>query len=165
MSGKIKLMMLVLVASLCLTACGRDKEQTQQTSPPAGEVKSQTEPPPPVIIPVAGKVLEILDTGGFVFISLDWNGKQVWATVPAVDLKVGEIISLDHATMLDKGFYSNALKRNFEKMIMASGVEGKSPRNRPTKGGNSKDPNNRRSGKLMAIPSPAQTSPAGKARP
>lgn len=165
MGGKIKLMAVMLVASLCVTACGRDKKQSQQTTP-AETTKGRTmqgPPPPAEAIPVTGKVLEIIDTGSFVYVSLDWNGKQVWATVPGVDLKVGEVISLDNAAMLENGFRSNALNRNFDKMIMASGVTGKPPRGRATtRGANPKDPRNRRSGQLMGVLQPAPPQPTKK---
>lgn len=165
MRSKIKLMVLVLVASLCLSACSRDKEKAKQTVPtkPAETAKSQSPPPlpPPEILPVTGKVLEILDTGSFLFVLLDWQGKRIWATIPGVDLKVGEVISLEHATMME-GFHSNALNRTFAELIFASGVAGKGPRRRVAKGASPKDPKNRRSGKFMGVPQPAPPRPTGK---
>lgn len=166
MSSKIKLMVLVLGASLCLAACSRDKEKVKQTMPakPVETAKSQSLPPspPPEILPVTGKVLEILDTDSFLYVLLDWQGKQVWATIPGVDLKVGEVISLDHATMLE-GFHSKALNRTFDELIFASGVAGKGPRSRVAKGASPKDPKNRRSGKFMGVLQPAPPRPNGKA--
>lgn len=157
----------MLVASLCVAACSRDKEQAKQGAPTnpseTAKVKSvPPPPPPPEFLQVTGKVLEILDTGSFIYVSLDWNGKQVWAAVPGADLKVGEVITLEHATMLDKGFQSSALNRTFDEMIMASSVVGKAARSRAANSSNPKDPKNRRSGKLMAIPSPAPPRPTGK---
>jgi hypothetical protein len=166
MGGKIGLMSLLLVVTLCLSACSRDKEQAKQDIPakPASAAKVQQEPPPPPpeILPVAGKVLEILDTGSFVYLLIDWNGKKVWATVPGVDLKVGETVSLDHAAMF-KGFHSNALNRDFDELIFASSVIGKSPRNRVAKSVNPNDPGGRRSGKIPLSPLPAPPRPTGKA--
>lgn len=127
-----------------------------------GETAKRTRPlpPPPVFLPVKGKILEIQDTGSFVFVSLDCQGKQVWATVPSVDLKVGEEIALDHASMVRK-FHAKSLNRTFDELIMAAGVAGKSPRARGNI--NSKDPRNRRSGMLMAgqpmKPAPALPTP------
>lgn len=165
MSSRIKLIGLVLVVSLCVAACSRDKEKAKQAAPakPVETTKfqPQPQPPPPEIIPVSGKVLEILDTGSFIYVLLDWKGKQVWAALPGVDLKVGDVISLDHATMLDKGFRSEALNRTFDKMIMASGVEGKPPRSRAANRANPNDPRNRRSGKIMAATRPAPPLPTG----
>jgi len=156
-------MVLMLVASLCVAACSRDKEQAQPARPAeTAKRQSAPAPPPPEILPVTGKVLEILDTGGFLYVSLDWQGKQVWATIPGVNLKVGETISLDHATMF-KGFHSNTLNRTFTELIFASGVIGKSPRSRAANSTNPKDPRNRRSGKIMAPPLPAPPMPTGKA--
>lgn len=161
MSSKIKVMVLLLAGSLCVAACSRDKEQAKQATPakPAETAKMQL--PPPEILPVTGKVLEILDTGSFLYVSLDWKGKQVWATIPGVDLKVGEVISLDHATMFED-FHSTALNRTFDELIFASGVAGKAPRSRIAKGANPKDPKSRRSGKFMGVPSPAPPRPTGK---
>lgn len=166
MSSKIKLMVLVLVTSLCLGACSRDKEKAQQAKPekPAETAKSQSPPPspPPEILPVTGKVLEILDTGNFLFVLLDWQGKRVWATMPGVDMKVGEVISLEYATMMED-FHSNTLNRTFDELIFASAVAGKGPRSRVAKGASIKDPKNRRSGKFMGVPQPAPPRPTGKA--
>lgn len=160
MSSKIKLMVLMLVVSLCVAACSRDKKQAKKEAP-AETAKGQVRPapPPPEIFPVSGKVLEVIDTGSFIYVALDWKGERVWATVPGVDLKVGEVISLDHANMIEKDFHSTALNRTFEKLIFASGIEGRPPRSRAN---NPKDSKNRRSGKLMAIPSPAPPRPTEK---
>jgi hypothetical protein len=164
MSSK-KLIVLTLVASLCVAACSRDKEKEKQatpaTPPVTGKFQSQPPPPTPEILVVKGKVLEIIDAGGFTYVSMEWNGKTVWVTVPPVDLKVGEVISLDHATLM-KNFHSTALNRSFDELIMASGVEGKSPRSRVAKSANPNDPRNRRSGKIMVTPAPAPPKPTGK---
>lgn len=146
MGSRIKLMVLLLVASLCVAACSHDKEQAKQASPSAGTAEKQAVAPPPEILPVNGKVLEVIDAGGFTYVSLDWKGKQVWAAVPPVDLKVGEVVSLDHATMF-KGFRSNALNRTFDELIFASDVVGKAPRSRAANSANPKEPGNQRFGK------------------
>jgi len=165
MGGKMKLALLVLGGVLCLTACSRDKDQAKQEAPakPGETAKMKFDPPvpPPEILPVAGKVVEVIDTGSFIYVLIDWKGKKVWATVPGVDLKVGEEISLDHATMF-KGFHSNALNRDFDELIFASAVVGKSPRPRVAKGVNPNDPAGRRSGKIPLAPVPAPPRPTGK---
>lgn len=159
------------VFSIVLAACGREGEEAKPgvsvekpgvpTAKPDKVAKGQTVKPRPKaeVLPVKGKVLEILDTGSFLFVSLDWQGKKVWATVPGVELKIGEVISLDHATMI-KRFYSKTLKRTFDELIFANGVVGKPPRPRMMAKANSKDPQTRRSGKLMAGLGSA-TSPPG----
>ncbi|NTV12819.1 MAG: hypothetical protein HGA96_02605 [Desulfobulbaceae bacterium] len=163
--------LLLPVFSFALAACGRDADKEKPVAPPAKPEVSAAKPgavarrpslpqPPPKILPVSGKILEILDTGSFIFVLVDWQDKKVWATVPSVELKVGEVISLDHATMI-KGFHSKTLNRTFDELIFASSVVGKSPRPRVVSKGNPNDPRNRRSGKLMSglAPAPAPASP------
>lgn len=166
MGIRIRLIGVVLAALFCLAACSRDKDQAKQAVAPvkpAETAKRQPLPPqpPPEILPVSGKVLEVIDTGSFIYVLVDWQGQKVWATVPGVDLKVGEVIGLDHATMFEK-FHSNALNRTFDKLIFASGVVGKPPRSRVVNKANPKDPKSRRSGKIAAGLAPAPPKPTGK---
>jgi len=155
------------VFSFTMVACSRDKEKDKQVvsaEKPGKPAERQSLPqPPPKILPVSGKVLEILDTGGFIFVALDWQGKKVWATVPSVALKLGEVISLDHATMI-KGFHSKVLNRTFDELIFASSVIGKESRPRVASKGNPNDLVTRRSGALTAghPPSPAPPKPTAK---
>jgi len=165
--------MMLAVFSFAWAACGRDTDKDKPSIPPPAQVKpnpaaKRPPMPPAVILPVKGKVLEILDTGSFVYVALDWEGKKVWATMPGVELKVGEVISLDHASMI-KSFNSKTLNRTFDELIFAGGVTGKRPR--PREGNiaaNPKDPRNRRSGKLMGVtpqmvpPAPVPAKPAVK---
>ena len=163
--------LLLAVFSLASVACGRDVDKDKQAALPTNPGSGAKQQPlaPDEILPVSGQVLEILDTGSFLFVSLDWQGKKVWTTVPGVELKVGEMISLDHATMI-KDFHSKALNRTFDELIFASGVIGKPHRPRTVNTANLKDPKNRRSGQLMngTVPSPVPPAPAkpqGLAKP
>lgn len=159
--------LLLVVFSLALAACSRGGDKDKKTTSPeksdvsstqTNKVAKKTPPslppqPPPKILPVSGKVLEILDTGGFLFVALDWQGKKVWATVPGVDLKVGEVISLDHATMI-KDFHSKALNRTFDELIFASSIGGKSPRPMAANGAKSKGSSGKRAAENMGGLSP-----------
>lgn len=175
MNYRVKCLWAVLIlAVFSLSACGRDSEPEKQAATPekqaAAPEKQATEavkpevapaqpgqapkrtryspPPPPKILPVKGKVLEIIDTGNFLFVSLDWEGKKVWATVPGVELKLGEVVALDHAAMI-KSFRSETLNRTFDNLIFASGVIGKQPRPRMANNAKLKDPKARRSGQFV----------------
>ncbi len=179
--------LLLAIFSLTLAACGRDADKDKSTpalekqdvssAKPTQATKRPPSPPrpPAEILPVNGKILEILDTGSFLYLSMDWNGKKIWATVPGVVLKVGEVISLEHATMI-KRFYSKTLNRTFEEIVFAAGVTGKSPRPRGAHNSNLNDPRNRRSGQLMGgmpptavppapVPARPAAKPAAKANP
>lgn len=168
-------MLWLIVFSFPLAACGRDVDKDKPTLAPEKPAVSAVNPnqvakipssaPPEEFLPVTGKVLEIQDTGSFLFVSLDWQGKQVWATVPGVDLKVGEMVTLDHAALVKK-FHSKVLNRTFDELIFASSVVGKSPRLRMANNADPKDPRNRRSGKLMAgLPLPSVPPAPVPARP
>jgi hypothetical protein len=175
--------------TFALSACGRDVEQQEKQAttapakadqtpgkaemppakPHAPVKKGRSMLPPPEDLPVSGKILEIKDIGSFIFVSMDWQGKKIWATVPGVDLKVGEEISLEHASRI-RNFHVKSLNRTFDELIMASSVKGKAPRPRTENSQNALpgDPRKRRSGMMLGgsgmnvapAPIPAKPVPA-----
>jgi hypothetical protein len=120
-----KLILLAALAAffLVLPGCGQDKEEQRSV-----EIKPKE--PPPEVVTIKGKVLEIVDEGGkFIYILLDRGEKQTWATMPAVDVAVGEDVALIYANVF-QNFYSKSLKRSFDELIFSSGIEGRPPRAR-----------------------------------
>jgi hypothetical protein len=73
---------------------------------------------------IKGRVLEVLNADSFMFIRLDQGGKEIWATVPTVEVKVGEDITLLSANIF-KRFHSSTLNRTFEELIFSTGIAGK----------------------------------------
>jgi hypothetical protein len=117
-------MLLVALAILLLTlpGCSRDKKE----EPPAEKPQVTMKPDlPKEVTSIKGKVLEVVDSGSFIFILLDRGEQQIWATVPAVDVKVGEEVTLLYANIFSN-FHSKSMNRTFDELIFSSGIEGKS---------------------------------------
>lgn len=111
---------------LVIPGCGQDKEAKDEQK--SAEVKPIK--PPPEVISIKGKVLEVVDDGSnFIYLLLDQGEKQTWATMPAVDVEVGEEVTLVFANVF-KNFYSKSMKRSFDELIFSSGIEGRQPRKR-----------------------------------
>ena len=112
------------VLVLILPACSRDKQEpTAEKSKVADTEKAAL--PSEVVTSVKGKVLEVTGSGSFIFILLDRGEQQIWATVPAVDVKVGEEVTLLNANIF-KNFRSKSMNRSFDELIFSTGIEGKS---------------------------------------
>ena len=125
-----KFVVLAVLAAifLFLPGCGQEKEEQQKN----GRENAQVEPakPPAEVVTIKGKVLEVIDDGGkFIYILLDRGEKQTWATMPAVDVEVGEEVSLLYANVFNN-FFSKTMNRSFDEMIFSSGIEGKPHRKR-----------------------------------
>ena len=143
-----KFMIPAALAALLLVIPACEKRQEQETtSKPAAVSESR---PTPQVMTIKGKVLEILDGGNFIFIRLDTDGKQTWATAPSVDLAIGEQITLLNATAF-KNFHSNSLDRSFEELIFSSGIEGKIARRKTVVAADGQGLAGRRSQRLLGL--------------
>lgn len=112
------------VLLLILPACSRDKPEKTVEKPEVADTEKVRQPSE-VVTSIRGKVVEVAGAGSFIFILLDRGDQQIWATVPAVDVKVGEEITLLNAN-ISKNFRSRAMNRSFDELIFSTGVEGKS---------------------------------------
>lgn len=120
-----KIMVLVILAVLVFTlpGCSRDKQELPAEKPATTDAEKSelsTE-----VISIKGKVLEVVEADSFIFLLLDRGDEQTWATLPAVDVKVGEEVTLLYANIFGN-FYSKSMNRSFDELIFASGIEGKS---------------------------------------
>ncbi|MBU0480159.1 MAG: hypothetical protein KKG47_03540 [Proteobacteria bacterium] len=124
--------MLVVLLFSVFACSGDNKKADEKGADPAsvsgklasGQAENETPPLPPGVFTIKGKVLEVADGGPFTFILVDRGDKQTWATVPPVDVAVGEEVTLRLATIY-QNFYSKALDRKFDELIFSSGIEGK----------------------------------------
>lgn len=132
--NKFKGLLVLAALVFLLPACGRD-----QQAPPGEKAKAATPAATATddklaqvrpdqtnndVTSIKGKVLEVVDTGSFVFLLLKTAEKQTWATVPAVEVKVGEEVTLLYASVFNN-FYSKSMDRTFGELIFSSGIKGK----------------------------------------
>ena len=84
---------------------------------PAAEKAAQ-----PTASPLAGKVLETMDSGGYTYLYLEKkNGEKVWVAALATPVKVGSQVSFKGGNEM-LNFESKSLKRTFDKIIFAEGA-------------------------------------------
>ena len=120
--SKVMVLVVLAILVLILPGCSRDKEEPTAEKP---QVTEKPDLPQEDVTSIKGKVLEVVDSGSFIFILLDRGEKQTWATVPTVDVKVGEEVTLLYANIFSN-FHSKSMNRSFEVLILSSGIEGKS---------------------------------------
>jgi hypothetical protein len=74
--------------------------------------------------PISGKVLEVLNSGGYTYLLLDVDGFKDWVAIPELVVTVGEEVELLQGTQMGK-FSSKALNRTFDKIIFSAGPTAK----------------------------------------
>jgi hypothetical protein len=119
---KFMVLAALAILLLILPGCSRDKQEPTAEKP---QVTEKPDLPQEEVTSIKGKVLEVVDAGSFIFILLDRGEQQIWATVPAVDVKVGEEVTLLYANIFSN-FHSKSMNRSFDELIFSSGIEGKS---------------------------------------
>lgn len=73
-------------------------------------------PPPEPSEPHTGKVLQVINGGGYTYVELrEKSGKKIWLAVTAADIAVGSQQTFNPG-MIMRGFESKALKRNFDEI-------------------------------------------------
>jgi hypothetical protein len=118
---RILVFMTLAVAVPVWSGCSREKQEE-----PVVKAAVATKPVPAHAeeTPIKGRVIEVVGSDNFIYILMDRDGQQIWATVPAVDLEVGEEITLVDANIF-KNFYSKSMQKSFDELIFANGVAGK----------------------------------------
>ncbi len=70
---------------------------------------------------IYGKVKETMNSGGYTYMLLEFEGKDFWVAVPEMKVAVGqEVMLLPGDTM--KNFHSNSLNRTFDTIIFSRGL-------------------------------------------
>jgi hypothetical protein len=73
------------------------------------------------IVPISGKVLETMNSGGYTYILIASGDKNVWGAVPTMEVTVGqELELLPGQTMTN--FNSKSLNRTFDSVIFSTGA-------------------------------------------
>lgn len=102
--------------------------------------------------PIAGKVLEVMNSSGYTYLLLDVDGFKDWVAIPELYVEVGDEVELLAGTQMGE-FKSKPLNRTFERIIFSSG---------PTAGYNEKRKINAHKGADMAAPAPGKKKAEGK---
>lgn len=102
--------------------------------------------------PIAGKVLEILNSGGYTYLLLDVDGFKDWVAVPSLYVEVGDEVELLGGTQMGQ-FSSKALNKTFDRIIFSAG---------PTDKYNEKRKINAHKSTDMSAPAPGKKKAEGK---
>jgi hypothetical protein len=91
---------------------------TDKTAPAAAPATTPVSAP----APLAGKVLQTIDGGGYTYIYIQQkDGKKIWVAVTQIAVKVGNQMSFQPGIEMTK-FESKALNRSFDSIIFSNGV-------------------------------------------
>lgn len=90
---------------------------------PTGHPKLDAAQPvaPAPLPPIAGKVVETANAGGYTYLCLEKDGAKTWVAVPTMQAKLGQELQLAPGNVMTN-FVSKSLNRTFEKIIFSSGL-------------------------------------------
>ncbi|HTG00101.1 MAG TPA: DNA-binding protein [Nitrospirota bacterium] len=115
---------LVIVFAACfgaasaLSGAAYGASETSATKPAQMKISDET-------LVLSGKVVETMDSGGYTYVLLEKKGKKTWVAVPAMKVKVGEVVSFEPGVEM-KNFSSKTLNRTFESIYFSNGPQGAS---------------------------------------
>lgn len=114
-----------LLAVFLMVSCenkgsGPESATSEKMAAPHGTVEKE-------FVSVAGKVLEVADGTEFTYVKIGTAAGEKWVAVPLTDVAVGEEIKISEGEVLIN-FPSKTLGRTFPELIVAMGIEGKSPK-------------------------------------
>jgi hypothetical protein len=85
-------------------------------------VTAESAAAPAVAVPLAGKVLQTMNAGGYSYIYIEQaDGSKKWVAVTQVAVKVGDQMSFKPGMEMGK-FESKALNRSFDSIIFSEGI-------------------------------------------
>jgi hypothetical protein len=110
----------IIAAVLCIVAYG----VYANSEKPAGFThQGDTKGSRQIAPSLSGKVLETMDSGGYTYVKIDTEGKNVWVAVPKMKVEVGQDVSFTPGMEMSN-FTSKTLNRTFESIIFSTGVVG-----------------------------------------
>ncbi len=103
------------------SGCAGTATVTQPTAQAASMQLEAAKKPSLKTPPLAGKVLETMNAGGYTYISLEKDGKKGWVALPVTEVAVGQEITVKVG--LEMGIFSSkALHRSFDNIIFSPGL-------------------------------------------
>jgi hypothetical protein len=102
--------------------------------------------------PIAGKVLEMINSSGYTYLLLDNDGFKDWVAIPELYVEVGDEVELNAGVQMGE-FKSKPLNKTFNQIIFSSG---------PTEKYNEKRKANAHKSADMSAPAPGGKKNEGK---
>ncbi len=114
MRSALQNLSILILSSLFLAACGEagTTQVAEKHSPPASQ-------PGTGAAGIHGKVLETIDSGGYTYVRIQPDGKDIWAAGPTTVVQIGDEITAVGAMEMTN-FHSKTLDRTFESLWFAS---------------------------------------------
>ncbi len=132
MTLKKTLLISLLATPLLLTGCSDDPKEQAATDKPAPAAQPQAAAPaadPHAGLNIAlqlsstqGRVLSVLNSGGYSYAEVEQNGKTFWIAGTQVDIAKGDIISWGQASIM-RNFTSKSLNRTFDEIYFTSTLQ------------------------------------------
>ena len=85
---------------------------------PPGSPRSGDAPEP---TPVAGKVIETFDGGGYTYVSVEQDGKQTWVATPPIKVTAGQNVTFVPGYVMHN-FTSSSIGRTFDSILFSRGL-------------------------------------------
>jgi hypothetical protein len=102
------------------TDAAQSGEMAGTTPPPAASQAQSLAPAPPGSL--RGPVIETIDSGGYTYVCVETDGKQVWAAAPEFKVAVGDVATFSTAMPM-ANYKSTTLDRSFEMVYFAGAIE------------------------------------------
>lgn len=110
----VSILTLVMIVSLNTLYAGSQKsDDLSQKNPEMKSLQNDTS--------LSGKVVETMNSGGYTYVHLEKDGKEVWVAVPKMKVTVGLQMSFRHGMVMNN-FRSKTLDRTFETIVFSEGV-------------------------------------------
>jgi hypothetical protein len=117
------------------------------------EMKPQAETTAPAAAPIAGKILEFMNSSGYTYLLLqDADGFKDWVAIPELYVTVGDEVELQPGVQMGE-FKSKPLNRTFDRIIFSGG---------PTEKYNEQRKASAHKGADMSAPAPGKKKNEGK---
>lgn len=112
-----RFLLLFLATSLSLTACSSSDGAKSAAAPATSAAATAAAP---ANAPNSGKVLQVLEGGGYNYAEVDaGNGQRVWMAGGPIAIKPGDIVEWGEYAVM-RNFNSKTLNRTFEQILFVS---------------------------------------------
>lgn len=109
---QLSIIFLSVITLFMASACSDEGSSTSQSATSAG-------------IPAGhqgGVVKRSTHAGGYTYVQVDMNGKDVWVAGPSANIQRGQTVSWTNASLM-KNFTSSTLRRTFDEILFIQKFE------------------------------------------